>query len=161
MSYQITKHDCVEIEVVIAFKKVTEKSDLLNRVIGWWTDSPYSHVEIVINDKWISADNDIGITINNLRPLKVDAYEYVRKSTFITIEHYMNIMDWINTISNARYDNKSIIFTQVLPFGWNDNDKWTCSEVTTKLLQMLNFPEVVDLYPHEISPGTLADVYNI
>ena len=39
--------ELVKLTPVLAFRRVTEKSDKIGKLINWWCNSKYYHVEII------------------------------------------------------------------------------------------------------------------
>ena len=60
--------------VTLAFYK--GKGNLIDKIIRFWTKSKYSHVEIIINDVWVSSNPKVGVTVNSLRPL-TNKWDYI------------------------------------------------------------------------------------
>lgn len=156
----MAKLDIVDLQVTLAFKKIQEDS-FYSRVIGKWTKSNYSHVEIIINKDWISSVEGKGVHIKPLKPKK-DEYDYLDLGTVsVTSEQHSTLYTWLYRQNNKKYDTTGILFSQILPLRLDNRDKWFCSELVTKILQILMFKEVVDFYPHLTSPGDLAKVFKI
>jgi hypothetical protein len=79
----------------------------------------------------------------------------------LTGGQYDIVMDWLATIEGKPYDWRGIILTQIFPLRFQSKDKWFCSELVTKVLQLLLVKETLDLEPHLVSPGDLAKLFNI
>lgn len=154
-------NDIINLDVKIAFKFKQPKESFANKLICWWTKSKYYHVELVLGDKWISSNPDVGgVTINDLRPLQ-DNYEYLElKDVRVTKEQYAKIAQWIDNQKDKAYDWYGLIWSQVFPFSWHKRDKWFCSEIVTTILKFLLVKEVMDLDPNDVSPGDLARRFN-
>ena len=147
------------INIKLAFKKVDTNS-FYSKVISKWTKSKYTHVEVIIEDKWISSDTDTGVRIRELLPL-TDKYDYVDMTIPVLLENHNFIMELIINQDIKGYDYYGIIFAQFLPFRYESRDKWYCPELVTKILQMYNVKEVIDLYPQITSPGLLAKTFKL
>lgn len=154
-------NDIINLDVKIAFKFKQPKESFANKLICWWTKSKYYHVELVLGDKWISSNPDVGgVTINDLRPLQ-DNYEYLElKDVRVTREQHTRIMQWIDSQKEKAYDWYGLVFSQVFPFNWHKRDKWFCSEIVTTILKFMLVKEVMDLDPNDVSPGDLARRFN-
>lgn len=148
-----------KINLKLAFKKVDKKS-LYSKTISMWTKSKYTHVEVIIEDKWISSDTDTGVRVRELLPLTSN-YDYIDLEITTTLDNHNFIMDWIHKQDIKGYDWLAIYFVQILPFRFESKDKWYCSELVVKILQMYGVKEVVDLYPSLTSPGKLAKIFNL
>lgn len=154
-------NDVIDLDVKIAFKFKQPKESFANKLICWWTKSKYYHVELVLGDKWISSNPDVGgVTINDLRPLQ-NNYEYLElKDVRVTKEQYTRIVQWINSQKDKKYDWLAIYLSMVFPFRWDATDKWFCSEIVTTILKFLLVKEVMDAMPNRTSPGDLARRFN-
>lgn len=149
----------VKVELKLAFKKV-DKKDIGCKLIGMWTKSNYSHVEIIIKDLWISSTLEGGVHIKPLQPLK-DTYDYYDIEVYVTDYQYMRIMEWVYKQNKKSYDRLGIMFSQFIPFRFDSRSKWFCSELVCKILQLFYVQEVMDLYPFLTSPGDLAKIYKL
>lgn len=146
-----------ELKLTLAFKKINKESTWMAKVISLWTRSQYHHVELIVNNKWISSDSDTGVVIKDLQPLK-DNWEYIELPNInICREHYNKFNTYIYKVNGSGYDWKGIILSQTIPLSMNNSDKWFCSELVTKLLHILLIEESLDLEPNEVSP---KDLYN-
>lgn len=157
----MSNNEIVNLDVKIAFKYRKPKESFANKLICWWTKSQYFHVELIIGSKWISSNPDVGgVTINDLQPLK-DTYHYLElKNVYVTTEQHNKIMQWINSQSGKKYDWKAIILCCAIPLSWHSRNKWFCSEIVTTILKFMLVKEVMDLEPHNTTPGDLARKFN-
>ena len=153
------KQTVIKVKLKLAFKKV-DKTDIGSILIGKWTKSNYSHVEIIIKDLWISSTLEGGVHIKPLQPLK-DTYDYYDIEVYVTDYQYMRIMEWVYKQNKKSYDRLGIMFSQFIPFRFDSRSKWFCSELVCKILQLFYIQEVMDLYPFLVSPGDLAKIYKL
>jgi hypothetical protein len=105
----------------LAFYKAPGQID--DKLIRWWTGSPYSHVELVVDGVWYSSSaRDGGVRAKIITP-RNDAWDYLN----ISVD-----AEWLNKVFNETkgqgYDYVNIVLTQVLPLGLERPDKWICSE---------------------------------
>lgn len=127
--------------------------------IQLWTDSPYYHAEIIIDDIWISALPEKGVFINKLRDKISDRWLIIPfKGVRVTNEQYEKIDRFIMDRLGDDYDNKGIVLSQIIKVGADDPHKWFCSELTSKILQLCLVDEYMDINPAHISP---ADIYRL
>lgn len=154
-------NEITTVNITVAFKKKKPGMSFVNKVICWWTKSKYYHVELIIGNKWISSNPDVGgVTINDLQPLN-DNWDYCAlKPIEITTEQSTKILTWINSQSDKKYDWSGIIHSMVFPFGMHDNNKWFCSEICTAILKLYLQEEVLQVQPNTVSPGGLAKLLN-
>ena len=126
-----------------------EHGDWKDRLIGWWTRGPYSHVEIAFSDGlcFSSSPRDGGC-----RFVKIDPSDHwdslsLRQSmedmtarfvqsrqagispTTITNIYERKIREWCETQVGKPYDWQAVLgFTFQEP-AFEDREKWYCSEV--------------------------------
>ena len=94
-----------------------------DRLISRWTNSPYSHCELVTNGIWISASPRDG----HVRAKRVRGGG--NNWDMVDVEVDENVVwELYEKTVRDRYDWVNIWFTQVLPFGWQVNRWWICSE---------------------------------
>lgn len=146
------------IDITLAFK-VADKRHISDLLISMWTKSKFSHVEVIIDNLWISSTLN-GVHIKPLKPLK-DEYVYHNLKVSVTEEQYLKNMSWIYSQDKKHYDKTGIILAQLFPFRIDKRDQWFCSEIACKILQIFLVREVIDLYPFLTSPGTLSKLYNL
>ena len=115
----------------VAFYKGTRPgmSGFVNRLIRWWTNSPYSHCELVvapIDDAYLCAsasleDGGVRFTLIDLDPARWDVVEF---DTDVDIEKAA--VEWFNDHLGEPYD-----LAAVLGFVWRRGHRaghWDCSE---------------------------------
>jgi hypothetical protein len=120
---------------------------LFNRLIRWWTNSPYSHCEIVFSDG-ISASSSIedkGVRFKyiEMSPDKWDLIDLPNSDELYARNFFQQNL-------GKKYDILGL-FGFIWRRGTNSKDKYFCSEICASSLQ-LNKPE-------NYSPGSLADRY--
>lgn len=104
----------------IAFYKA--KGDYVDKAIRVWTNSPYSHCELVIGDLWYSSSPRDG----GVRSKKIahnDDWDYVD----ISIDE-KEFYKYFNKVSGQKYDFLGIVLSQVIPLGIQNPNKKFCSE---------------------------------
>ena len=149
----------VEIDVKIAFKKINKDSDLMPKTIAWFTKSEYYHVELIVNDIWISVFPETGVRLNKLKPLS-DNWDYKDLGLIkLTKEQYSIFMQYLYKQEFKQYDYTGIILSQILPLKIQKKDKWFCSELVVKLLQFLYVEKTFELVPALVSPGDLGKLF--
>lgn len=115
-------------EICVAFYK--GGGDWKNKIIRWWTKSPYSHAELVL------PDNETWISISPLLTSKVDArtkkdwnpehWELVKLN--VTEQQLSVIMEFYESTKGCSYDWAGMLLSQFLPFHIKRKGKWYCSE---------------------------------
>lgn len=151
-----------EIQLKIAFKKVTEDTSFFGKTISKFTKSRYYHTEIIIDNLWVSSDTPMGVTVQELKELTHVHWDYFDFGTIRILEKDLEtIMDFIYAQKGRKYDYLGIIFSQVLPLTLHSKDKLFCSEFVTKVLQLFLISKVLDLQPNTVSPAKLAKIFNM
>lgn len=147
----------IELKITIAFKEIKKSSGIHAKAIGWWTKSNFYHVEMSVGDKWISSNSDEGgVTFKDLLPLN-NKWTYIHLEPIIISNKTWNeIKQYIEEQKGKKYDWCGIFFSQILPFTLHSRNKWFCSEIVTKILQLLGVSKTFDLLPHITSPGDIA-----
>lgn len=138
----------------LAFYKAN--STFTDKIIGWATKSPYTHVELVVEP------------IPYIEHLDRTEYRYlcigssgrdggVREKIIDLDSEKWEIVDcpWINETHlmllkiqlGKKYDMKGIIFSQMLSLSRHKKNRWFCSELIAWGLKLNN--------PQRVSPGDL------
>ena len=119
--------------------------DLLIRV---FTHSKYSHVEIVHNKDWYSSSpRDGGVRVKQI----VDdgnSWDFVE----VDIDKE-RLYQKYREYRGRGYDFKGILLSNILPIGWHNKDKMTCSEFVANVL---GYSE-----PAKHSPQDIFEIVNI
>jgi hypothetical protein len=142
--------------ITVAFYKGQET--LSDKLVSWWTNSKYSHVEIIIGDNWITSHPTDGVRKILNEQIYLDCWDFIRIPTHNcnTIDNIVN--KYIDEQLGLTYDWIGIIFSQFIKLGIDSNTKWFCSEFVTKILQLYLITEVLDVKPNKVNPGYL---YNL
>jgi len=152
-----------KLKITLAFQKadyIGKKPNVYERLIKWRTKSKYYHSEIVINDMWISALDYRGFRMNKLRPL-TDLYDYHEFYVTVTDKQYSDLMEWLEEQVGKGYDWYGLVISQIFKIGLDNKNKWICSEIVTKVLQLLGVKITFDLVPIMTSPGDLAKLFKV
>ena len=145
-------------KIKLAFFK--DRDNLLDDIIKLWTKSKYSHIEIIIKDKWISSSPiDGGVHILELHELDHNKYNYIEVD--VDGRKFKKVQKYIESQKDAKYDKWGIFFGVLFNSGLEDKNKLFCSEMITKILQIFEVEEVSGLAPHKITPGDLAKIFGL
>lgn len=114
---------------------------LFDKLIRWWTGSPYSHVAIIVAGQCFEADAWQGKVVsrpwaNNYNPDNWD---------MVDIEHDTSPASWLADQVGKRYDYLGILGF-LIPWRFDVESWWYCSELAAAWL---------NLDPSELSPGEL------
>ncbi|EJF07089.1 hypothetical protein ThvES_00007940 [Thiovulum sp. ES] len=135
---------------------------LTSKAIKLWTGAKaphdYTHVELQFSNGRVFGHSDKHNDTIIFKP-----YEDIRDQEHLidTIElRVPKIMEqaaesFAEQIKGSNYDWIGIFGTQFIPLGANHTDRWFCSEITLKLLQIMSFPELQIYQPHKMSPVDL------
>jgi len=146
----------------LAFYKAwnNKGNDLQDRIIGVWTNGPYSHVEFIVYDnttgKYLmcSALGSCNCVRCKKHKFNTDVYDYIE----VSLEKPQRVIEFFELISGSKYDYKGIILSQIFPLGMDNPDEWFCSESCTKASQLagINNKSIWKVKPESMSPNDLA-----
>lgn len=135
------------------------EATFFDRLIRWWTHSPYSHCAVVITedggvDVLFEAMNDIGVRSRvvvpeiDLRPSQWDHLD-IPASPASGVE----VDDWCVSELGCGYDWSGLFWSQVLRIPREHPRKWFCSEFAAAALKRLGM--LAGKEPCTFSPGSL------
>ena len=151
-----------DVRLLLAFKKKNPKTGFFGKAICFLTGSKYYHVEIVIDDLWVSADAPMGVTIGNLENEKHEHWEHVDLGIkTIFEEDYEKIMKYIDSLKGKKYDYLAIIFSQLIPLKLHNKNKLFCSEIVINIMKLFLIEDVLGLVSHTVSPKDLAKIFGL
>ncbi len=115
----------------VAFYKATRPglAGIVNRLIRWWTNSPYSHCELIISESDAgalcasSSYEDNGVRFKTIR-LKPENWDIIEVPT--TASQEADAETWYRLHDGQPYD-----LTACIGFVWRRNHRaghWDCSE---------------------------------
>jgi hypothetical protein len=155
-------------EVKVAFYK--SKGDWKNRIIRWWTKSPYSHVELILPDEstWVSISPMLTSTVSKRN---IDTVNSLDDWDFLSFElswrkpvreyQLKQLYNFIEETEGARYDWLGMILSQMCPYLIKHRDKWYCSEWIAHALvkaRLVDWGKLQIYSTPNLSPGKL---YNL
>ena len=138
----------------LAFYKAN--STFVDKVIGWATKSPYTHVELVLENQdyekgkmWCigSSGRDGGVR-KKLIKMDLDKWEIV-DCPWLGEKHQI----LLETQLGKKYDMKGIILSQMLSLSRHKKSRWFCSELIAWSLELGN--------PQRVSPGDLYSLVKL
>lgn len=104
----------------IAFYKA--KGDWVDLLVRVWTNSPYSHCEIVLGKNWYSSSpRDGGVRVKQIID-NCNSWDLIE----VDIDEERLYQKYREYRGNG-YDFKGIFLSNILLFGWYSKDKMTCS----------------------------------
>lgn len=148
-------------EIKIAFYK--GDGDILNKIVRWWTNSKYSHAELVLPDDvtWIGISPFIKSKVESRKKLIVDNLDWDFVKIKITEEQYQTIIDFFNETRGRGYDWIGMSLSQFLPFRIKHHNRWYCSEWIAYALRIACVIDwkIIKIYDRkDLSPGVLYSI---
>jgi len=144
-------------KITIALKKQSKEEllgKLVDAAIKWWTKSKYFHVEMIINNKWISSNPGVGsVYIRDLAPLK-ENYDYFEIE--VDGRKEKKVMRFLESQVSKKYDYWGLIFSTIFTLNIEDRNKWFCSELVSEALK--NFGIKLPKNANEMTP---EDIYQL
>ena len=116
-------------KIKIAFYK--GEWEFVNRIVRWWTKSPYSHAELVLSDgaTWIGISPFLKSEVSARKKDGINLNEWEFIEFDITQEQNDIIMQFYEETKGNRYDWFGMIASQLLsPFVLKQRGHWYCSE---------------------------------
>ena len=142
----------------LIFKHKKHDNDISANSISLWTRSDYIHASIVFNNNLVSGSWKDGVQWKRIdEVIKYPDLWLIYE--FLDYQNYDVALNFFNSQVGNKFDYASIFYNHILPFSFNDKEKWYCSEITTKLLQIL-YPNSVfsNLIPEQTTPGDLVNI---
>jgi len=139
--------------LTIAFYKAknNKNATFIDKVIAWWTNGDYSHVELIIDDSMYSTSPRDG---------KVRAKKHTPDNNwdYINIDNINTdvVFDFFMMTQDKKYDWLGI-FGFVIPTKDRTNH-WFCSEWVSNALKISGCKKLFTKNPSKLSPN---DLYKI
>lgn len=147
--------------IKVAFYK--GKGDWKNKLIRWWTKSPYSHAELVLPDDitWLSISPLLSSTVaaREKKTANSNSWDFIELG--IEKEQYRIILDFFEDTKGQGYDWVGMLLSQFLPCKIKHKRRWYCSEWIAYALRIANVINwrVVRIYDRrDLSPGVLYSI---
>jgi|TARA_R110000824_G_scaffold314654_2_gene501527 hypothetical protein len=101
-----------------------------NKVIRWWTTSPFSHVELILPDEktWISISPFLTSRVAARHKEQVNHSNWEFIEIEVTEQQVVVIKEFYEFTEGCRYDWIGMLLSQFLPFHIKRRNKWYCSE---------------------------------
>ena len=157
-------------EIKLAFYK--GKGNWKNKVIRWWTKSPYSHVELILpdGDTWVSISPMLTSTVSKR---SISTVKDLNEWDFLSFElswrepvkdyQFRQLCNFIEETEGAKYDWLGMILSQMCPYLIKHRDRWYCSEWIAHALVKARIVkwDVLQIYSTpNLSPGKLYEILN-
>lgn len=141
-------------DITVAFYKGEGESR--DRIVRWWTGSPYSHVELIMPNgtmAGIRPPNDPYIRRRSLVGIREEEWEFIDLS--VTEGQLKTIWQFIESIVGYGYDWLGMIASHLTPFKVKLPNKWYCSEWVLYALLAANILKAKPYNIPRIPPGKL------
>ena len=142
------------------------KIDRWDRVVRWWTGSPYTHTEIVLPDtvSWIGISPFRGGKLSlkkrkSLSPERVGEWKYLAFDC--TSAQVERLRDFFGKTRGCSYDWFGMIASQVTPWRVKTPGKWYCSEWCAHALAfagIIDSSTIAAIERKDLSPGKIWDL---
>jgi hypothetical protein len=151
-------------EIKVAFYK--GKGDLFNKIVRWWTKSPYSHVELILPDgvTWIRIGPFSSSKLSAIKKEKWEPQNWDFVTLKVSEEQLAIIKQFFERTQGCKYDWFGMILSHLIPFKIKQRGKWYCSEWIAHALKVSRVVDwrVARIFERaKISPATLHDIVSI
>lgn len=115
-------------KIQIAFFK--GKGSYVNSVVRWWTNSIYSHAEIVLPDgyTWIGISPYLKSKVDERKKISFQYKDWDLIDIKVTEDQYNIIMEFYEDTKGQGYDWIGMLLSQFLPCKIKHKKRWYCSE---------------------------------
>lgn len=148
-------------KIKIAFYK--GKGTWTNSVVRWWTNSVYSHAELILPDgvTWVGISPFLNSVVTKRIVLDYNHNKWDLLEVEITEDQYEMIMQFFEDTKGQGYDWIGMLLSQFLPCKIKHRERWYCSEWIAYALRIacvLNW-RTIRLYDRkDLSPAILHDL---
>ncbi len=148
-------------KIKIAFYK--GEGDFLNKIVRWWTNSIYSHAELVLPDgiTWVGISPFLKSKVAKRQKLLYEYEEWDFISIDITQEQLDIIMEFYQYTEGQGYDWIGMLLSQFLPCKIKHKKRWYCSEWIAYALRISCIFDwrIIKIYDRkDLSPSVLHDL---
>ena len=145
-------------QIRIAFYKGTDGWH--NRLISWWTKSPYSHAELILPDgiTWISISPFVNCKVTARPKVAYNKADWDFIAFDVTQKQYETILKFYNQTAGCGYDWIGMFLSQFIPFHIKHRHRWYCSEwiaYALMLSDVVSWEEKAIFDCTDLSPGFL------
>lgn len=148
-------------KIKIAFYK--GKGNFINTIVRWWTNSIYSHAELILPDDvtWLGISPFLKSKVDSRIKLDQNPSEWDFVSINVNEEQYETIMDFYNETKGQGYDWIGMLASQFLPCRIKHKSRWYCSEWISYALRIscvFDWKSLKLYEKKELSPATLHSI---
>jgi len=151
-------------KVLVAFYKAKNpNARWVDKLIAWWTNGPYSHVEYVYENKdgdlvQCSASPRDGIVRCKPHKYNPDHWDYLELP--ISDKNFKIGQQFYKSIDGMKYDWLGILGF-VIPIFRDRDSMWFCSETLTNLMKIFGYRTFWTIDPSETDPNKLYRLLKI
>ncbi len=150
-------------KIRIAFYK--GKGDVFNKIVRKWTQSEYSHAELILADgrTWISITPFIKSKIYSKKDPEYKEKDWDFVELPITRQQHSIIEQFYSLTEGCKYDWVGMLLSQFMPFKIKSQGKWYCSEWIAYALRISGVIswEQIQIYDQtDLSPVVLYNLVN-
>ena len=110
-----------------------------DRVISWWTRSPYFHVAVVLPDGCL-YESLPGLGVHKVWNQTLPISDWDLVALIVSDEALVKGRDFLESELGCRYDWFGLLWAQILGLPWADSQKWFCSELTAAFMNAMAMP---------------------
>jgi hypothetical protein len=140
--------------------------DLFNKIVRWWTKSPYSHVELILPDgvTWISISPFLTskVAARTKEEWNEDEWDFIELE--VTEQQVKIIQEFYEYTKGCKYDWIGMLLSQFLPFHIKRKGKWYCSEWIAYALRISCTIDwrIIKIYDRaDLSPAVLYEIVRV
>ncbi|GAB3568925.1 hypothetical protein GCM10027578_22390 [Spirosoma luteolum] len=143
--------------MIVAFKNRSIAETAANRLIGFWTDSPWVHCEMILLNPYpcaISARTEQdGVTAEPIATVLVqpDRWEYYAVDMGSADAHWPFLLAQVG----KSFNYAGLIAGQVIGNSISRPDSWFCSELTYSVLAQFSTLPLPIVEPASVNPARL------
>lgn len=107
---------------------------IYNRLVRWWTRSPYSHCELIFSDDIAASSSymDGGVRFKKI-DFNLDNWDFIDLPVWLE----QSARDWFTEHEGDDYDVLGNIYF-IVSLVQDDKDAWFCSEAMSKALGIID-----------------------
>ena len=147
--------------IKVAFFK--GEGSFVNRIVRWWTNSPYSHAELVLPDTttWLGISPFLKSKVASREKLLADHTEWKLVDLEVTQEQLDIIMEFYEFTEGQGYDWIGMLLSQFLPCKIKHKKRWYCSEWIAYALRIacvIDWRNIKIYDRKDLSPSALHEI---
>ena len=148
-------------EIKVAFFK--GEGNIINRIVRWWTNSIYSHAELVLPDgiTWLGISPFLKSKVDSRFKIEYEPSEWDFISIKVTQEQLDIIMEFFEATEGQGYDWAGMLLSQFLPCKIKHKKRWYCSEWIAYALRIACVFDwrIIKIYDRkDLSPAVLNNL---